>query len=236
MNYKNVRFKWGNGKFVESAKQLKDGFEKVEYTDPRTKKNEVTYHKFYGEVEGTISSVGINETTFGTFLRVNVKTGDNEITSIQVSLEDDYGYSRETKAFISSLRGYEPGEPVTIRPVVKDFTRKNGKAGKDINFYFNYVNKKDSEGKSETTGYIAFSELPPLDKEEKRGKTVYNNEKQMDFYYQILEGVIAKMAKYWEEVKSKNTSTTPENSTPSEDRTSGVLEPNAEFDEDDLPF
>lgn len=236
MNYKNVRFKWGNGKFVESSKEKKEGFEKVEYEDLITKENKVTYHKYHDFVEGVISSVGINETSFGTFLRVNVKTGKDEITSIQVPYKDTYGYSRETKAFISSLRGYEIGKEVKINPVVNSFTRKNGKEGKDINFYINYKDETTEDGKSISTGYIAFNEIPPLEVEEKRGEKTYNNDKQMDYYYNILETVINNFSKYWDEVKASKPSN--ENETPSNKETANAdpVGNSLEFNEDDLPF
>lgn len=235
MNYKNVRFKWGNGKFVESSKNLSEGFEKITYTDPETKEEKITYHKFYDSVVGIISSVGLNETQFGKFLKVNVKTGADEITSIQVPYEDKYGYSRETKALISSLRGYELGEEIVINPLVKSFKRKNGKDGMDVNFYINYKNKKNDEGKSLSTGYVAFTELPPLEVEEKRGQKTYNNDKQMDFYYNILQEVIVKFEKYWEEIKTNKDNTTGAESSTVE-QSNSALEPNEEFNEDDLPF
>jgi len=238
MNYKNLRFKWGNGKFVESAKQPSEGFQKIEYTDPDSKTDKVTYHKFHDEVSGIISSVGMNETHFGTFLRVNVKTGTDEITSIQVPYENQYGFSRETKALISSLRDYKLGEDVTIKPVVKTFTRRNGNEGKDVNFYINYKNIMNDEGKPATTGYIKFDELPELEKEEKRGKTTYNSDKQMDFYYEVLQKVVADFEKYWEDKKANSASNTEGDASASapEEEKAGALEPNAEFNEDDLPF
>jgi hypothetical protein len=242
--YVNLEFKWGASKFYEKSKTAKEGFDAIEYIDSKTKEPKTTYHRLVDTVEGTISSVAVQESPYGRNLKVNLQTDTkNEIISIAVKLDDKYGYSREAMAFISSLRGYKLGEEVSINPVVSRFTKNNGKEGMNVAFYINYKNINEG-GKSASTGYIDNKEIPALEKEVKLGKETYNSDKRMQFYFDTLESITAKFTEYWDKIKADAAAkkagdqTQPDKSTkePVKEAPEGAMAPNEKFDDEDLPF
>jgi len=238
--YVNLEFKWGPSKFYERSKVAKEGFDAIPYVDKKTNEAKTTYHRLIDSVEGTISSVAVQETSFGRYLKVNLQTGKDEITSISVGLDDKYGYSREAMAFISSLRGYKLGEEVSINPVVSKYTKKTGKEGMNVAFYINYKNIQGDNGKSASTGYIDSKKITAVVEEEKLGKKTFNYDARMQFYYDTLETIKANFSEYWDKIKADaaakksndNTGTTPDSN-----NTKQESPVNAEpFDDDDLPF
>lgn len=258
MKFINLGFKWSEGKFYEKSSEPKEGFKEVKYTDKETKKEAVTYHKTVDSITGKIHAVISDQTTWGAkVLKVLVNTGNDECTVIQVDLKDKYGYSRETKAFLSSLRDYIKGEEVVITPKITEYTNPTtSKVTKNLNIYMNYVNILNDDGKGKMTGYINFNEVPALEKVEKRGETTYNNDAQQDFYYEVLMKVLEKLPKGTssntndnsnggqenteapkQEKPKKSDTPTVNNSSDNESvKQGGSMQPNTKFEDDDLPF
>lgn len=253
MEYVNLRFKWKEGKFYESSNTAKEGFEKVTYSkigNNGAKEEKVTYHKFYDEVKGVISSVKIDKSPYGTNLAVNVKTDKEQITQIKLPLNSKVSYSEEAKAMISSLKGYETGEEVSIKPYVKTFKKNNGSDGKNVTIFINYVNKLDDNGKSLSTGYINFEDVPKWEKKEVRGVEEWNADAEMNYYYSILNEVMGRFDAYWASIKSESAKKDSTQSVPKATKSStksvtkeptSAMQPNEnfgieEFDEDELPF
>lgn len=237
MSYINLSLDFKRAKFVEKSKEPKDGFERNDWTfHDRTGTN---YRRFINSISGVVTNVKEEKVDFGgrsnTFLKVFVKdniTGDTNV--ISVDLWGKYGMESDAKTLLGGLRGMIVGEEVTMTPKENLYTNKKGVEKKALNVYINYKNiRNDVDGKSSSTGYIPYNEIPRLEEVVKLGKTTWNSDKVDEFYYNILKSL---------ETKFENNSTTTQSITNSnvpttnpQDAFSTAVESKVD-EHDDLPF
>lgn len=246
MAYKNLTLNFKKAQFVETSKEPKEGFERNDWT--MNDKSGTNYKKFYKNVKGVVTTIKEDKVNFNgrevNLLKVMLdESGSSDIISLAFELWGDYGMDSDAMNMLGALRGMEKGEEVTITPVARLYTNRKGVEKKAINIYINYVNKLNEEGKGLSTGFIPYDEVPKLESEEKRGRTVYNSDARDDFYYDILKDLSQKFV--YEGNNSNENTSAP--SQPTEDEGQGLpqvsptdaFEPATNFkpeEHDDLPF
>lgn len=208
-NYFNLSRK--RGKFYLKSSEPRDGFEEVTYGE-----GQKTYHKYFDNVKGIISKVDTREVDYkGAKLNfLNITLLENgETNQISVNLYNKNGYTDEVKAFVSALNGYDMGEPTTINPYISKNVGKNGKEYNNLNIFINYDNKVGDNGKSLSTGFINFKDIPQPVKKTVAGRDVWDWTEQTEFYYNKLQDIQKKFegndvtSTSPEPVTSKNTDT-----------------------------
>jgi hypothetical protein len=141
--------------------------------------------------------------------------GDNN-NKVSVPLKNSKGnFTDEVKAIVSALNNADFGHNMTA--TLKTSTwEKNGKTGDNFNFYLNYIDRKNDEGKGLSTGFISFVDVPKAIKEEDEDLgTTWDWKPVNKFYAQKIK-----------EIKERF-----DNSAPApQPQTTPVVE------EDDLPF
>lgn len=238
MGYINLSLDFKKAKFVEKSKEPKEGFERNDWTfHDRTGTN---YRRFINSISGVVTNVREEKVDFGgrsnTFLKVFVKdniTGDTNVVS--VDLWGKYGMESDAKTLLGGLRGMIVGEEVTITPKENLYTNKKGVEKKSLNVYINYKNIQNDDGKSSSTGYIPYDEVPKLDKVEKHGKVTWNSDKVDDFYYNILKSLETKFENNSTANTQNNNSSNNVPTASPQDAFSTTLESKVD-EHDDLPF
>ena len=237
MSYINLSLDFRRAKFVEKSKEPKDGFERNDWTfHDRTGTN---YRRFINSISGVVTNIREEKVDFGgrsnTFLKVFVKdniTGDTNV--ISVDLWGKYGMESDAKTLLGGLKGMIVGEEVTITPKENLYTNKKGVEKKSLNVYINYKNIQNDDGKSSSTGYIPYDEIPRLEEVVKLGKTTWNSDKVDEFYYNILKSLETK----FENNSTTVTQNTANNNVPTanpQDAFSTTVESKVD-EHDDLPF
>jgi len=237
MNYFNFKISSKKGQFYLSSKEPREGYEKVEYGTPV----KVTYHKYIQKLHGVVDFFGVKEVTFEgktlKFLQMSLKSGD-DLYQISTNLNNQKGsnYSDEAKAMIGAMRGYKKGEEVTASLYYKTSTGSNGKEYRNCNFYLNYTNILNDEGKGQTTGFISHTEIPKAEVEEVAGESIYTFKAQKNFYYEILQKLATEFVGSQQASFSKPNAEAPSNTPkpvemPKADPVAESIE-----DHDSLPF
>lgn len=200
------------GQFYQKSNEPKEGYEEVTYGEGKK-----TYHKYFKSISGTPIYFGTKEVDYqGTklnFMELTLEDGE-DTNVISVNLFNNSGYTDEAKALVSALNGLELGEPVTVNPTTSKYTGKNGKQYTNLNIYINYNNRKGSNGKNESTGYINFEDIPGPVQKTVAGRTTWDWTPQTEFYYERIT-----------EIQERFKGSTNDNNT-----NTGVA------DDDDLPF
>src|SRR5699024_1029622 len=122
------------------------------------------------------------------FLELSLEDGDT-INKISVNLKNKGGYTDESKALFSALRGLEVNQRVSVNPVRSTSEGKNGKTYENLNIYINYLDREDENGRNPSTGYIHFKDIPKPTKKEVAGDTVWDFTPQTEFYYSVFQEI-----------------------------------------------
>ncbi|MFT6125892.1 MAG: hypothetical protein ACJAVA_000334 [Flavobacteriaceae bacterium] len=191
MEYRNFSISKGKGKLYLKAKQPTEGYEEITYGEGKK-----TYHQYHRSIEGTPLRFGVKEITYEgrtlRFLEFTLSDGDVENT-VSMNLKNKNGYSDESKALMSALRGIDLGERVSLSPTVSKTTAKNGKEYENLNIYINYLDRdKTSDSKSPTTGYIHYNDIPSPTSKVVAGDKVWDWTPQTEFYYTVQNEITAK--------------------------------------------
>lgn len=218
MNYNNFSISKRKGKLYLKEKQPTQGYEEVTYGEGKK-----TYHQYHDRAEGMPKEFGVKEITYEgrtlRFLELSLEDGET-INKISVNLKNKGGYTDESKALFSALRGLEVNERVSVSPTSTKSTGKNGKTYENLNIYINYLDKKGADGKSPSTGYIHYNDIPKPIKKVVAGDTVWDFTPQTEFYYGVLQ-----------EIEKKFDGTTESAPKPKEQPVN-----TQEEEQDDLPF
>lgn len=186
------RISGSKGAFYQSSKEPKDGYEKIEYNGG------ITYHKYQKTLTGVLVSLGKKDisTKDGKTIpmfEVILRDGDIEhVISTNLKSANGKRYSREVEMLLGALRNYNTGETITISPVIKKYTGKDGVERDSLNIYINYTNIMGDNQRPMSLGFIPFSEIPGPEVEEVAGDKVYTYKACMEFYYKILTDLSAK--------------------------------------------
>lgn len=222
------------GKFYEKSKEPKEGYEQVTYgTD-----NKITYHKYHDRVEGVVKGISSRSFTYEGreiyTLEVNVAATNGDDISISMPMNTQSGsYTSLVQGFISSLENYKVGEPVSISVYINEYKTKSGEDRKKDAVYISYINIKNDEGKQQGTGFIPYTEIPPLGSKVVAGKTIWNADDQTEFFYQKLLSISARLSSNSQPAATNSASPAPSN----KPAASSKAAPAASITEDDdLPF
>lgn len=193
--YNNFSISKKKGKFYLKEKQPTEGYVEVVYGVNNDKK---TYHRYFDKVEGTIDKLETKEVEYDGrklhFLELTLNNGD-EINKISTSLKNKGGYTDEVKAILSAMNGYKVGEPVSVTARTSESTGKNGKVYENFNVYVNYNNIKNDDGKSASTGYISYEEIPgPIKTDDGMGGVTWDWTPSNKFYYSKLQEIEARLS------------------------------------------
>lgn len=234
MAYINLKFSFGKGKFYESSKTPKEGFEEVIYG---INKDQKTYHKDYTSATGTLKAVNIRDVEFSgvktKLLQVTLGSGE-DLIQIACPIYGKYGVDEFAKAMVSALYNAEFGEEVVITPK-KTVSNVGDKTYNNINVYVNYLNRKDENGRGLSTGFIAHTEIPKAVKNvTKLGKTTYDNTAVDEFWEDRLTEILDKSnAQQGSTQTSHSTAETPKTEAPKQAPPTNT---EYQYEEDDLPF
>jgi len=219
--YNNFSLSASKGKLYLKSTTPKEGYEQVIYG---VNKDKITYHKYYDSISGVIDKVEAKKVEYQGkpihFLEIIFKEDGGVINKISVVSKDKGNYTNEARTLISSLYHLKQNEPITVTTKTGTYTNSKGVEKTTLNVYFNYQNIFKEDGKSESAGFIPFSDIPKAEVKEVAGENVYDWTAQTEFYYKILNKIIEKFAG-----KSDAPDTKPEDATPS-----------TSVEDDDLPF
>jgi len=191
MEYKNYSLSTGKAKFYLKSKTPEAGFEEVTYgTD-----NKKTYHQYAASIKGVPTYLETKSIEFDgrtlKFLELTLMDGDTA-NKLSLPLKNKSGYTDEVKVLISALNGLELGEEVVLNPSVNKYTNAKGQAKESLQLYINYVNKKNEQGKSQSTGYIPFAEIPKPVSKVVAGDTTWDWSVQTEYYWKKLTEIEAR--------------------------------------------
>lgn len=190
-NYKNYSISAKLAKFYQKEKQPTEGYEEVKYEVGGRKG--VTYHKYQDRVQGKPVFFDVKEVDYEgsklRFLELTLEDGDDH-NKISVPLKNKGGYTDDAKNIISILYNADITEPISVSLKTNTYTKKNGKEGSSLNIYGNYLNRKDSEGRGESTGYIPYNDIPKPTSKTVAGDTVWDFTPQTEFFYEKLQEII----------------------------------------------
>lgn len=233
-NYQNFSVSRKKAQFYLKAKQPTEGYEEVTYGTNGDK----TYHKYFKYVQGYPSYFGVKEVQYEgrplRFLELSLKDGDT-INKISVPLKNKGGYTDEARKLISALYNADLTEELSFSLKNNTYTKSNGQEAEDLAIYGNYVNRKNDEGRSQSTGFIPFSDIPKPESKEVAGDTVWDFTPQTEFFYQKLQEVEARFVELNSE---KPTAEKPTAEEPKQKDTTTVSnkKPSKVVVSDDLPF
>jgi hypothetical protein len=188
MTYRNFSISKGKGKLYLKEKVPTDGYEEVTYGEGKK-----TYHQYHDKVEGIPKEFGVREITYEgrtlKFLELSLEDGDT-VNKVSMNVRNKGGYTDESKALLSAMRGLDTGERVSLAAVRSESVGKNGKTYENLNIYINYLDReKTDDNKSPTTGYIHFNDVPKPTQKEVAGETVWDFTPQTEFYYAVQKEV-----------------------------------------------
>lgn len=188
--YNNFSISAGKGRLYLKSKAPQEGYEKVTYG---TNGENITYHKYVDNIQGTPSNFEVKEVQYDgktlKFLELTLTDGDTS-NKVSVPLKNSKGgYTDEVRSLLSALNGLELGEEVTLAVKSTTTTGKNGKEYKNLNIYINYVNRLGENGKGLSTGFIAYGDIPAPEKKEVAGDIVYDWTPQTEFFYSKLQEI-----------------------------------------------
>lgn len=190
MEYRNFSISRGKGKLYLKEKQPTQGFEEITYGEGKK-----TYHQYHDRIKGVPKEFGVKEVEYEgrklRFLELSLEDGE-VVNKVSVNLKNKGGYTDEVKALLSALKGLEMGEVVSLAPHRSVTTGKNGKEYENLNIYINYDDRKDESGKSPSTGYINYTDIPAPTSSIVAGDKVWDWTPQTEFYYEVLQEVEAK--------------------------------------------
>lgn len=185
MNYNNFSLSASKGKLYLKEKSPTEGYEEVTYGTEGKK----TYHKYFSNIKGLPTYLEQKSVEFDgrtlKFLELTLVDGD-DANKVSVPLKTKFGYTDEVKALISALNGLELGEEVSLNPSVNKYTNKKGEEKKQLQLYINYTNRLGENGKSLSTGYITFDNIPKATSKIVAGDTTWDFTDQTEFYWKKL--------------------------------------------------
>lgn len=232
MEYRNFSISRGKGKLYLKAKQPTEGYEEITYGEGKK-----TYHQYHKSIEGIPKEFGVKEVEYEgrtlKFLELSLEDGEI-VNKVSVNLKNKGGYTDESKALFSALRDLEVNQRVSLSPVRSTSEGKNGKTYENLNIYVNYLDKeKGEDGKSPTTGYIHFNDIPKPEKKEVAGDVVWDFTPQTEFYYKVFQEISSK----FDGVSSEPQQNAPsQQSEKKEAPKQEAKQPQGAKPEDDLPF
>lgn len=235
--YKNFSISRKQGKFYLKEKQPTEGFQEITYGTEGKK----TYHQYHDSVSGMPTYFGTKEVEYDgrtlRFLELTLEDGD-VINKISAPLKNRGGYTDEVKALVSSLNGYDMGEPVTINPKTSKYMTAKGVERENLNIYINYNNRKNAEGKNEGTGYIKFEDVPSPTSSIVAGDTVWDWSPQTQFYYDKIQEIETKFKSAATSTPAATTTVPSKNPIPTAtpQQAFGELDDGKGNEHDNLPF
>lgn len=206
-NYNNYSISRGKGKFYLKSATPQEGYEEVTYGE-----GQKTYHKYSNRIEGVLKYFDTKEalTKEGKklqFLEVTFINGDDN-NKVSVPLKNSKSnYTDEVKAIVSALNGAEVGHNMTVT-LKNTKWEKDNKTGENLNFYMNYVDRKNDEGKGLSTGFINFNDIPKAIKEEDEDLGITWDWKPVNKFY------AQKIKEIKEKFENTTSATTPPTTTP----------------------
>ena len=218
MAYNNFSVSKKMAQFYLKESQPTEGYQEVTYGEGKK-----TYHKYFKQVQGVPTYFGTKEVEYDgrtlRFLELTLQNGEDS-NKISVSLKNKGGYTDEVRKLVSVLNIADLNEEIVFSMRNNKYTTKKGVEKEDLQIYGNYVNRKNAEGRNESTGFIPYDEIPQPIQKTVAGDVVWDWTPQTEFYYQKIQEIE-------ERFKNKDESTPVKKETKKKESVVG---------EDDLPF
>lgn len=218
MAYNNFSVSKKMAQFYLKESQPTEGYQEVTYGEGKK-----TYHKYFKQVQGVPTYFGTKEVEYDgrtlRFLELTLQNGEDS-NKISVSLKNKGGYTDEVRKLVSVLNIADLNEEIVFSMRNNKYTNKKGVEKEDLQIYGNYVNRKNAEGRNESTGFIPYDEIPQPIQKTVAGDVVWDWTPQTEFYYQKIQEIE-------ERFKNKDESTPVKKETKKKESVVG---------EDDLPF
>lgn len=187
MAYNNFSVSRKKAQFYLKESQPTEGYQEVTYGEGKK-----TYHKYFKQVQGVPVYFGTKEVEYDgrtlRFLELTLQNGEDS-NKISVPLKNKGGYTDETRKLVSVLNGADLNEEIVFSMRNNKYTNKKGVEKEDLQIYGNYVNRKNEEGRGESTGFIPFDEIPKPIKKTVAGDIVWDWTPQTEFYYQKIQEI-----------------------------------------------
>lgn len=187
MAYYNFSVSKKKAQFYLKESQPTEGYQEVTYGEGKK-----TYHKYFKRVQGVPVYFGTKEVEYEgrtlKFLEFTLQNGE-DFNKISVPLKNKGGYTDEVRKLVSVLNGADLNEEIVLSMRNNKYTNKKGVEKEDLQIYGNYVNRKDEDGRGESTGFIPYDEIPQPIQKTVAGDVVWDWTPQTEFYYQKIQEI-----------------------------------------------
>lgn len=187
MAYNNFSVSKKMAQFYLKESQPTEGYQEVTYGEGKK-----TYHKYFKQVQGVPTYFGTKEVEYDgrtlRFLELTLQNGEDS-NKISVSLKNKGGYTDEVRKLVSVLNIADLNEEIVFSMRNNKYTNKKGVEKEDLQIYGNYVNRKNAEGRNESTGFIPYDEIPQPIQKTVAGDVVWDWTPQTEFYYQKIQEI-----------------------------------------------
>lgn len=187
MAYNNFSVSRKMAQFYLKESQPTEGYQEVTYGEGKK-----TYHKYFKQVQGVPVYFGTKEVEYDgrtlRFLELTLQNGEDS-NKISVPLKNKGGYTDEVRKLVSVLNGADLNEEIVFSMRNNKYTNKRGVEKEDLQIYGNYVNRKNEEGRGESTGFIPYDEIPKPIQKTVAGDVVWDWTPQTEFYYQKIQEI-----------------------------------------------
>lgn len=187
MAYNNFSVSKKMAQFYLKESQPTEGYQEVTYGEGKK-----TYHKYFKQVQGVPTYFGTKEVEYDgrtlRFLELTLQNGEDS-NKISVSLKNKGGYTDEVRKLVSVLNIADLNEEIVLSMRNNKYTTKKGVEKEDLQIYGNYVNRKNAEGRNESTGFIPYDEIPQPIQKTVAGDVVWDWTPQTEFYYQKIQEI-----------------------------------------------
>jgi hypothetical protein len=147
------------------------------------KNNRVVHEEFFSRVTGLVTDVKSKETPFGMVWEVFLQDGDEDFV-----LSFNYS-SKYANHFFRAAPNVDFTAPITVNPWSMKDKKDPSKQAIGLSLY------QDQGGDKKTKIEFAYSkdnpgEMPELEQKKVKGKTVWDDSKQLDFFETLIRSVI----------------------------------------------